>query len=112
MKDKFIGKFRRTIHFGEIEGTQCVVQGEYTGDLPPDGYIPLFEFLRLTDPKITVKATKETLLEMGYTSFWVYVEDNDDYWAYTNHKCNTCTKKCKQSSKVELLACPQYEEIK
>ena len=119
-----IGKFRRETHWGHLKiwetedekgdflGFDMTRRGEYIGEiLPPEGYIPMFEYLRLTYPKITKKVVKYAMSSVGYTSMFVYVEDNDDFWAYTNHKCNTCTKSCKQSSKVEVVTCPQYEEI-
>ena len=117
-----IAKFKNKIEQGELEvwedekgmvnAIDILCGDTYDGDYPPqEGYIPLFEFLRLTYPKITVKHTKSLLKEISFTEMWVYVEDNDDWWAYTNHKCNTCKKSCKQSSKVEILACPQYEAV-
>jgi hypothetical protein len=75
------------------------------------GYISLHEFLRLTNPRQTKKESEACRKEIGYTQVYIYVEDNDDFWAYTNHKCNTCKRECKQSSKVEVVSCPQYEEI-
>jgi len=116
-----IGKFRKWLKMGDFEVfeddkgdvTAIDIFGaeEFEGDIP-EGFIPLFEFLQLTYPKITVKKVKELMKEVAFTQIYVQVEDIDDYWAYTNHKCNTCTKKCKQSSKVEVVSCPQYEEMK
>ena len=103
---------RNKAWIGELDGLTVVKGVEVEGTVPPDGYIPLHEFLRLTNPKQTLKQTSEVRKKIGFTQIFVYIEDNDDYWAYTNHKCNTCLKKCKQSSKVEILVCPQYEEDK
>ena len=74
-------------------------------------YVELHTFLKLTNPKQTKKQSEEIRKEIGYTKVFIFVEDNDDYWKYTNHKCNICKKTCKQSSKVEVVSCPQFEEL-
>ena len=34
----------------------------------------------------------------------------EEWWEHTNELCKTCKQDCKQSSKVELDRCPQYEK--
>ena len=111
MSEQAICKKRGKTWVGTLTGTTFKPLKEWESDKPND-YIRLHDFLLLTNPKQTKKQSEESRKEIGWTEVYIYVADNGDYWAYTNHKCNTCTKKCKQSSKVEILTCPQYEEIK
>lgn len=85
---------------------------EYKGEYPPKGYMPVYEFFKITHSHAPTKSRlKELLKTVKVTEMYVFVEDDDDFWAYFNHKCNTCKRKCKQSHKVEIVSCPQYEAI-
>lgn len=96
---------------GAISGEHFVpYEEDHDGEIP-DTYILLHDFLKLTNPKQTKKESEVVRKKIGFTKIWIYVKDNDDFWAHFNHKCNTCTKTCKQSSKVEIIACPSYDEI-
>lgn len=116
-----VTKFRRKLMQGGLEvwenedGSLLTIDllgwKQYEGDFPPKGYLNLYDFLRLTYPKLTKKQYKDRLKEIKATEAYAYTEDCDDFWAYTNHKCNTCQRKCKQSSKVEIVSCPQYEAV-
>jgi len=77
-----------------------------------EGYVPLLDYLRQIDPKITKKESEEFRKTIGYTKILVFMSETDNFWAYYNHKCLSCTKKCKQSSKVEVCFCPLYVEKK
>lgn len=35
---------------------------------------------------------------------------NEYFWKKINKKCLTCSKKCKQSSKIQIIRCPFYEK--
>jgi hypothetical protein len=37
---------------------------------------------------------------------------NEYFWKKINKKCLTCTKDCKQSSKIQIIRCPFYERKK
>lgn len=110
MREKAIVTKRWKSWIGTIHDNEFIWQAEWLDELP-DNYISLHEFLQLTNPKQTKKQSEKTRREIGYTKVFIYVEDNDEYWAYINHKCRTCKRKCKQSSKVEVVSCPQYEDI-
>jgi hypothetical protein len=34
-----------------------------------------------------------------------------NWWSKLNSKCIKCSKECKQSSKIDLLKCPDFEEV-
>jgi hypothetical protein len=34
---------------------------------------------------------------------------NEYFWKEINKKCLSCTKDCKQSSKIQIIRCPSYE---
>lgn len=39
-------------------------------------------------------------------------ELEQDWWKDTNELCEQCKNDCKQSSKVKMERCPQYEQDK
>lgn len=95
---------------GAISGEHFTAYDDHDEDIPTS-YMPLHEFLRLENPKQTKKMTEVVRKKIGFTKIWIYVKDNDDFWAHYNHKCLNCTRSCKQSSKVEVIVCHRYDEI-
>lgn len=96
-------------YIGTLDNTDFYMDAAFDGDLP-DGYVSLYDYLVLTNPKMTKKESEVIRKEIGYTKVFVYVTNSDDFWGYTNQKCNTCKRACKQSHKVEVCYCPTYEE--
>jgi hypothetical protein len=117
-----IGTYRRKKIIGVLEvfededsmpvAVDLLGAEEFIGDIP-EGYVTLHEFFKLHKTKgmPSKKHVKALMKECTLSEIWVEIEGNDDFWAYYNHKCNTCKRTCKQSHKVELVSCPQYEPI-
>ncbi len=110
MSEQAIVMKRGKAKIGYITDNVFTPESDHDGEIP-SSYISLHDFLILTNPNQKVKDTEEVRKAIGYTKIWIYVENNDDWWAYFNHKCNQCKKKCKQSHMVEVMVCPQFEPI-
>ena len=82
--------------------------------------ITFYDFIIIKGKTVTKKEVNDLRISIGYTEIWVYDDVlpvdirkwNKVFWKYNNHKCNRCIKSCKQSSRVILANCGDYEEKK
>ena len=84
------------------------------------GYKKFEDFKHLLGISINKKDTKKLLKDMGVKDLYFYDNYSDhnnvalfnQYWfKYINPKCKECDKKCKQSSRVNVVKCDDFKGV-
>jgi len=72
-------------------------------------YSEFYEHQRVFGLSMNRKQTKAYLSKMNVNVLY-FLEDNIDWWKYKNALCQSCTEKCKQSSRIILEHCDNYRK--
>jgi len=85
-----------------------------------NSYKKFEDFKHLLGLSLNKKDTKKLLKNMGVKDLYFhdYSPDypdvatfNKHWFKYTNAKCKKCIKKCKQSSRVNVIKCDDFEGV-
>jgi hypothetical protein len=128
-KDQVLIKKYRRLYLGSVKKGKFIEDRELKSmnDIETSDFKTLDEWILLNGEKPKVLLRKEILqnfscgeiyfrvpkLEPKATTSKAFEKEWEKYWFSKNYElCNKCTGKCKQSSHLKYLHCPDFKEKK